>query len=144
METFSTERAAETLEREIATEDVATILLRFENGARGSVAISQLSPGRKNSLQYEVDGSVSPPSGTLEQPDQLWIGHRDRANEILIRNPALMGPAAGRGTACGAWHRGVRGHVPALFRAIYADVATGAPTDMPIYPPSPTGMTRCS
>ena len=46
VETFSTERAAETVEREIETEDTATILLRFENGARGSVAISQLSPGR--------------------------------------------------------------------------------------------------
>ena len=50
VETFSTERSADTLERPMQTEDVATILLRFENGARGAVAISQISPGRKNSL----------------------------------------------------------------------------------------------
>ena len=35
----------------IATEDAASILLRFANGARGSVAVSQISAGRKNSLQ---------------------------------------------------------------------------------------------
>ena len=39
------------------TEDVATILLRFENGARGAVSVSQISAGRKNSLQWEIDGS---------------------------------------------------------------------------------------
>ncbi len=55
VETFSTERAADTVEREIGTEDMATILLRFDNGARGTVAISQLSAGRKNSLEYEID-----------------------------------------------------------------------------------------
>ena len=112
VETFSTERATETLDREIGTEDVATILLRFENGARGSVAISQLSPGRKNSLQYEVDGSAAATFWDSEQPDQMWIGHRERANEILIRNPALMGPAGqAAAVAAGRARRGVRGHL---------------------------------
>ena len=57
--TFSNERAAQTVPVEIRTEDVATILLRYEGGARGNVAISQLSPGRKNSLAYQIDGSSS-------------------------------------------------------------------------------------
>ena len=56
--TFSTERAAETIGVDIHTEDTASILLRYEGGARGSVNISQLSPGRKNSLVYQIDGSV--------------------------------------------------------------------------------------
>ena len=134
VETFSTERAAETLERDIATEDVATILLRFENGARGSVAISQLSPGRKNSLQYEVDGSAAAAFWDSEQPDQLWIGHRDRPNEILIRNPALMGPAgAGRRGAPRRARRGIRGHLQgALPRHLRRRRRRGAvrPTDV--------------
>ena len=50
VETFSTERSAEAVAREIGTEDTATILLRFDGGARGAVSISQISPGRKNSL----------------------------------------------------------------------------------------------
>ena len=57
VETFSTERSTETVARPIATEDAATILLRFDGGARGAVSISQISAGRKNSLQYEIDGS---------------------------------------------------------------------------------------
>ena len=69
VETFSTEVAAETVTRDIATEDAATILLRFENGARGAVSISQISAGRKNSLQYEIDGSDAPRSpGTPSSP----------------------------------------------------------------------------
>ncbi len=135
VETFSTERAAETVVREIGTEDVATILLRFENGARGSVAISQLSPGRKNSLQYEIDGSTSAVAWDSEQPDQLWIGHREKPNEILIRNPALMSEAAQAAAALPGGHvEGFADTFRSLFRAIYADVAAGAPSETPVYP----------
>ncbi len=135
VETFSTERALETVARPIATEDVATILLRFENGARGSVAISQVSPGRKNSLQYEIDGSAAAAAWDSEQPDQLWIGHREKPNEILIRNPALM-EAAGQAAASlpGGHVEGFADTFRSLFRAIYADIAAGAPADRPSYP----------
>lgn len=133
--TFSTERAADTVEREIQTEDTATILLRFENGARGSVAISQLSPGRKNSLRYEVDGSSAAAAWDSEQPDQLWIGHRERANEILIRNPALMGPSGSAAAALPGGHvEGFADTFRSLFRAIYADIGNGGPAEVPGYP----------
>jgi predicted dehydrogenase len=135
VETFSTERASETVERKIGTEDVATILLRFENGARGTVAISQLSAGRKNSLEYEIDGSSAALSWDSEQPDQLWIGHREGPNEILIRNPALMG-AMGREAAFlpGGHVEGFADTFRALFSAVYADVGNGRPSERPVYP----------
>ena len=85
VETFSTERAANTIPREIRTEDMATVMLRYENGARGVFAVSQLSAGRKNHLEYEVDGSVGAAAWDQEKPDQLWLGHRDKPNEILLR-----------------------------------------------------------
>ena len=132
--TFSTERAAETVPVDIHTEDVATILLRFEGGARGSVAISQLSPGRKNSLAYQIDGSASAVAWDSEQPEQLWIGHRDRPNELLIRNPALMNEA-GRAAARlpGGHVEGFGDTFGAAFAAIYADVLAGAPSPAPPY-----------
>jgi predicted dehydrogenase len=135
VETFSTERATDAVDREVGTEDVATILLRFENGARGTVAISQLSPGRKNSLEYEIDGSTAALSWDSEQPDQLWIGHREAPNEILIRNPALMG-AAGKAAAAlpGGHVEGFADTFRALFDAVYADVGAGAPSEAPRYP----------
>jgi predicted dehydrogenase len=135
VETFSTHRAAEAVEREIGTEDMATILLRFENGARGTVAISQLSAGRKNSLEYEIDGSTDAISWDSEQPDQLWIGHREAPNEILIRNPALMGDAAQAAAFLPGGHvEGFADTFRALFAAVYADVANGTPADAPTYP----------
>jgi predicted dehydrogenase len=127
--TFSTERATDTIPVEIHTEDVATILLRFAGGARGSVAISQLSPGRKNSLAYQIDGSSSAVAWESEQPDQVWIGHRDRPNELLLRNPALMnadGAAAAR--LPGGHVEGFADTFGAVFTAIYEDVAAGAPS----------------
>jgi predicted dehydrogenase len=134
VETYSLERAAETVEREISTEDVATILLRYENGARGIVAISQISPGRKNSLQYEIDGSGGSVAWDSEQPDQLWMGHRDEPNQILIKNPALMSEGGRLAAALPGGHvEGFADTFAALFRSIYADVANGAMSDSPRY-----------
>ena len=135
IETFATERSSDTVAREIGTEDTATILLRFENGARGTVAISQLSAGRKNSLEYEIDGSTGSVSWDSEQPDQLWIGHREAPNEILIRNPALMG-SVGRAAAYlpGGHVEGFADTFRALFAAVYAEVGDGGPSDQPVYP----------
>ncbi len=135
VETFATERSGESVRRQIATEDTAAILLHFDGGARGSVSISQISPGRKNSLQYEIDGSESALAWDSEQPDQAWIGHRDRPNEILIRNPALMGAAGRAASALPGGHvEGFFDTFCAHFRAVYADVLSGAPAARPGYP----------
>lgn len=135
VETFSTDRSDETVERAIATEDAATILLRFGNGARGAVSISQISAGRKNSLQYEIDGSEASVAWDSEQPDQIWIGHRDRANEILLKNPALMGPSGRAATVLPGGHvEGFFDTFAAHFRAVYADVVAGATSSRPGYP----------
>jgi predicted dehydrogenase len=134
VETFSTQRSADTMTREMATEDVASILIRFDNGARGSVAVSQISPGRKNSLQWEIDGSGGAAAWDSEMPDHLWLGHRDRPNEILLRNPALMGPAGRAASALPGGHvEGFGDTFGALFRAIYADVLAGRPAERPPY-----------
>jgi predicted dehydrogenase len=135
VETFATGSSSETVSRPIATEDTASILLRFEGGARGAVSISQISPGRKNSLQYEIDGSTAALAWDSEQPDQAWIGHRERPNEILIRNPALMGPAGQAAAALPGGHvEGFFDTFCAHFRAVYADVVAGAPSSRPGYP----------
>ena len=135
VETFSTGRSTETVSRAIVTEDTASILLRFEGGVRGAVSISQISPGRKNSLQYEIDGSEAALAWDSEQPDQAWIGHRDRPNEILIRNPALMGPAGQAASALPGGHvEGFFDTFCAHFRAVYADVVAGVPSFRPGYP----------
>ncbi len=134
VESFATERSTDTVARSMTTEDTASILLRFADGARGAVNLSQISSGRKNSLRYEIDGSEAAAAWDSEQPDQLWIGHRARPNEILIRNPALMGPAGVAAAALPGGHvEGFGDTFGALFRAIYADVAAGKPSPRPRY-----------
>jgi predicted dehydrogenase len=110
------------------------ILLRFAGGARGSVAVSQLSAGRKNSLVYEIDGSTSAVSWDSETPEQLWIGHRDEPNELLLRNPALMNQA-GRDAARlpGGHVEGFADTFGAVFNAVYDDVLAGRPSAAPSY-----------
>ena len=134
VETFSAERSTDTVERVMGTEDVATILLRFANSARGVLAISQISAGRKNSLQWEIDGSAGAAAWDSETPEHLWLGHRDRPNELLLRNPALMGPAGQAAAALPGGHvEGFGDTFGALFRSIYADVLAGRPSPNPAY-----------
>jgi predicted dehydrogenase len=134
VQTFSTERAAQTIPVQIRTEDTASILLRFAGGARGSVNISQVSPGRKNSLAYEIDGSAASAAWDSESPDQLWIGHRDRPNEQLLRNPALMNAAGAAAARLPGGHvEGFADTFSAVFTAVYADVAAGRPSEHPRY-----------
>jgi predicted dehydrogenase len=134
VETFSTERSADTVERAMATEDTASILLRFEDGARGSFAVSQISPGRKNSLRWEIDGSTSAAAWDSELPDHLWLGHRGKPNEILMRDPALLGDAGRTAAALPGGHvEGFGDTFGALFRAIYTDVVSGTPSAQPPY-----------
>lgn len=38
----------------------------------------------------EINGSRASLAWDGERPNELWIGHRDRPNEILIKDPNLM------------------------------------------------------
>lgn len=78
----------------ISTEDYASILLRYENGARGVLTVSQVSAGRKNRLFFEIDGSKSSIAFESERPNELWIGHRDKPNELLLKDPSLLSQEA--------------------------------------------------
>jgi predicted dehydrogenase len=78
----------------IQTEDYASVLLRFHDGTKGVFTVSQVSAGRKNRLSFELNGSKKSAFWNQEEPEKLWIGHRDRANEILLADPSLFSPEA--------------------------------------------------
>jgi len=134
VETFATETSGATVSKTITTEDCATILLRYESGAIGNLTISQISAGRKNTLEFEIDGSTSAAAWNSEHPDDLWIGHRGRPNELLPRDPALLN-AEGRAAASlpGGHNEGFADTFKALYRAIYRTVAGDGPAE-PDYP----------
>ena len=131
----------ELIEEPMSSDDGAGILLRFEDGVRGVVAISQTSAGRKNSVSIEVDGSKSALSWFSEDPDRLWIGHRGRPNELLQRDPSLNAPEAVRITAYPAGHvEGYPDTFRALFGQVYEDVLKGSPSTEPTYPTFADGL----
>jgi predicted dehydrogenase len=134
VETFATETSGVTVSRTITTEDCATILLRFQSGAIGNLTISQISAGRKNTLEFEIDGSTSAAAWNSEHPDDLWIGHRGKPNELLPRDPALLNAEGRDAASLPAGHNeGFADTFKALYRAIYRAVA-GDGSAEPDYP----------
>lgn len=75
---------------EINTEDYATVMFRFSNGARGVLTVNQVAAGRKNRLSFEIDASKKAVFWDSERPNEMWLGNRDKANEMLLKDPALM------------------------------------------------------
>lgn len=90
--TFEAQKAVEGSFEEVPinTEDYASVLVRFHDGTKGVFTVSQVSAGRKNRLSFEINGSKSSAYWNQEEPEKLWIGYRDRANEILLADPALF------------------------------------------------------
>jgi predicted dehydrogenase len=74
----------------IDTEDYATVLLRYENGAHGSLTVNQVAAGRKNRCYFEIYGDKKAISWDSENPNEMWVGRRDGNNEIIIKDPSLM------------------------------------------------------
>jgi predicted dehydrogenase len=135
VETFSGAGGGDTVAQEMETEDAAGILLRLAGGARAVLTVSQVSAGRKNHLHWEIDGARSSLAWRSERPEELWIGHRDRPNEVLLRDPALLHPeAAGHTSHPGGHAEGFPDTFKELYRAVYRAVAAGGPPAEPDYP----------
>jgi predicted dehydrogenase len=71
------------------------VLFRTRQGVAGSLVVSQVSPGRKNRLQFEIAGADATLSFDQEHPESLWVGRR-AASEIVVRDPAHLAPEAAR------------------------------------------------
>jgi predicted dehydrogenase len=78
----------------IDTEDYANVIFEFSNGSSGSFSVSQCFAGRKNRLFYELAGSKCSMAWDQERPNEMWIGYREKANELLLKDPSLLSPAA--------------------------------------------------
>lgn len=111
---------------EISTEDHGCVLLRFRGGARGSLWVSQVTAGRKNCLRYDISGSRSSLAWCSEQPNSLWVGHREAANETLMRDPALLSEGARRFTNYpGGHNEGFPDTFKQCFRDFYESISAG-------------------
>ncbi len=127
---------AETTLVESETEDFGAVLFHYENGARGVLNVSQVSAGRKNHLSFELSGSRSALAWDSEMPNRLWLGHRDRANEILVKDPSLLDVSvAPYANYPGGHTEGFPDTFKQLYRAVYSYLRAG---DFLVPKPFPT------
>jgi predicted dehydrogenase len=133
--TFASAGDVERVDAVMTTEDIGHVLLRLAGGGHGAVVVSQVSAGRKNSLRFELDGSAGSAAWDSERPEELWLGRREGPNGLLLRDPALLEPAAAQRTLLPAGHsEGYADTFKQLSRAVYRSVAEGRMPDEPDFP----------
>jgi predicted dehydrogenase len=112
--------------QEIHTEDYASVLLELSGGAHGVFTVSQVSAGRKNRLYFELDGSRCTLAWDQENPNEMWIGYREKPNEILIKDPSLLHEAAKEYAHYPGGHPEAYPDGPKnLFRNVYRAIEAG-------------------
>jgi predicted dehydrogenase len=120
--------------RPVDTEDAALVQFETDQGAMGSVVISQVSPGRKNRLWLELDGAEEALAFDQEQPETLWCGRRE-ADTILKRDPTTLSPPAARlATLPGGHPQGYADCFDGFVADVYDAIRTGAPAEgLPVF-----------
>jgi len=78
----------------VHSEDLATMLLRFDGGAKGTLSVGQVCAGHKNDLWFEANGKSASLRWYQERQNELWIGRRDGPNGVLLKDPSLLNDAA--------------------------------------------------
>ena len=128
----------------IDTEDYATVLLRYENGAHGSLTVNQVAAGRKNRCYFEVYGDKKAMTWDSENPNELWIGRRDGNNEIIIKDPSLMHDAPRAFAALPGGHtEGFADTSRQMFAQVYAKILENGGTGFPEFSDGAREMTLC-
>lgn len=116
-------------------DDLAGLLVRFSNGTQAVLSLSHVAAGHPYRVQFEIDAELAGISWDSERPNELWIGHRDEPNELLVADPRHMRPDAQRFVEkAGAYREGFDETFRLLCRDVYAHIA--APDEAPV--PYPT------
>jgi predicted dehydrogenase len=113
---FALDRETKGEPRQVTGEDLASVLVRFENGAKGSFSVGQVIPGHKNDLSLEVSGRAASLKWAQEQPNELWIGRYGEPNKTVTKDPAQLAEAARPYSRLPAGHQG--GWADAFFNVI--------------------------
>ncbi len=93
-EAFSQKSNVQRTPVEVSGEDLASVLIRFDNGAKGCLSVGQVLPGHKNGLEIEFNGRSGSLRWNQERQNELWIGRHDQPNAVMGKDPSLMLPGA--------------------------------------------------
>jgi predicted dehydrogenase len=144
VETFSGKKTAVTDYDEfpIDTEDFGMVMLHLGEKARGAFTVSQMSAGSKNHFAFEIFGTKAGVAWNQEEPDTLWIGHRNEPNQIIIKDASLFYPQAAEFADLPGGHsEGYDDSHKQVFKHFYAKVAApSAPINYPTFEDGLRGM----
>lgn len=101
-------------------DDNAQIMLRYENGARGSLWCSQVAIGNENEVGLRVYGSKGALEWAQRDANQLVWSSLDQNRQIITRNGAGADEANRRASRVPAGHP--EGYLEA-FATLYSEVA---------------------
>ncbi len=110
----------------IAAEDLASVLLRFENGAKGCLSVGQVTAGHKNGLELELNGRTGSLRWNQENQNELWVGRSATCNSVIPKDPSLLLEGARRFAHLPAghqegWSDGFRNVIEDAYTWIRAD-----------------------
>jgi predicted dehydrogenase len=126
----------------IDTEDFGAVLLHLGDRARGAFTVSQVNAGCKNRFQMEIFGTKCGVIWNQERPDELWIGHRNSPNQVIVKDPSLLHKeAASYADLPGGHSEGYDDTHKQIFKRFYKKVADpSAPVDYPTFADGLHGM----
>ena len=101
-------------------DDNAHILLRFPEGAKGQLWISQVAIGNENALRLRVYGDRGGLDWEQENPNILWYTPLGGIRQRITRGSNSLGQAATKATRIPPGHP--EGYLEA-FATLYKDVA---------------------
>ena len=110
-----------------AADDLAGLLVRFCDGTQAVLSLSHVAAGHPYRVRVEIDAEQAGVSWDSERPNELWIGHRDEPNELLVADARHMRPDAQRFVQkAGAYREGFDETFRLLFRDVYLHVASAS------------------
>jgi predicted dehydrogenase len=101
-------------------DDNAHIMMRYKGGAKGMLWASQVAPGNENRLCLRIFGDKGGLEWAQEDPNYLWYTPLGKPKQLITRNGAGAGAAAGRVSRIPAGHP--EGYLEG-FATLYAEAA---------------------
>lgn len=117
----------------VENEDAVSILVELASGAIGTLLVSQMAAGRKNSLTFELHGTKASTRFDQERPEELWIGQRSGSLH-LFRDPHTARPGVERFSRVPVGHaQGYQDAFNAFVADVYGAIDGGLPEGLPTF-----------
>ncbi|MCX7702116.1 MAG: Gfo/Idh/MocA family oxidoreductase [Gemmataceae bacterium] len=101
-------------------DDYGTAMIRFENGALGTVTASQISHGRENDIFIEIDGTKASLEWHQEEPNKMFVRKNGEPHKVYTRaGGPYLSEAAAKATRIPSGH-------PEGYLEAFANIYTAA------------------